>query len=144
MTVDPASNDFGAVTLGTASPTTSFTLTPAGDVSTGPLQGGPGTTFTAYDFAIHNVDCPYPSFAGGGAQSSCQFTAGLTPTGVGARSFQLTFGDTMAPLSATVDLTGSGIAPPSPPPGASPAKRKKCKKKHRRAAAAKKKCKKKR
>ena len=54
------------------------------------------------------------------------------------------FGDTAAPFSATVDLTGSGIAPVSPAPGGGTTKPKRCKKKHHRAAAAKKKCKKKR
>jgi hypothetical protein len=140
--IDPASKDFGTVTVGTSSATASFTLTPAATVNTSPLQGDPGTTFVADDFAIHNVDCPHPLFTTG-AQSSCQFTVTLMPTGIGPRSFQMTFGDTAPPMSATVDLIGSGLAPPPSATGGSPAKRKKCKKKHHRAAVAKKKCKKK-
>jgi hypothetical protein len=147
VTVDPAAKDFGGVTVGTTSGTASFTLTPSatGTVDTSPLQGGMGTTFMADDFTIHNVDCPEPSFPGGGAQSSCQFTVTLTPTGIGPRSYQMTFGDTVAPTTATVDLAGTGVSAPMPAPGTSTPKpkSKKCKKKHRSAAVAKK-CKKKR
>jgi len=117
-------------------------------VDTNPLQGGPGTTFVAYDFTVHNVDCPYPGFSAGGSQSTCQFTASLTPTGIGLRSFGMTFGDTVPPMSsATLNLTGTGIAAPSPPTGRGTAKPKKCKKKSKKrggAATVAKKCKKKR
>lgn len=149
VTVDPPSNDFGSLTVGTASAPVSFTLTPQGTVDTQPLQGGPGTTFAAYDFTIHNVDCPYPGFTASGSQSTCQFTASLTPTGIGPRSFGMTFGDTVPPMSsATVNLTGTGAAAPAPTTtGGGTAKPKKCKKKrkkHGRTASAAKKCKKKR
>jgi hypothetical protein len=122
-------------------------LTPDGNVSTTPLQAGPGTSFVSNDFTIQNVDCPYPNFIAGGSPSSCQFTASLTPTGIGPRSFQMTFGDTVAPMSATVDLTGTGASAPAPTPGTStpkPNPKKKCKKKKHRSAGVAKKCKKKR
>jgi hypothetical protein len=149
VTVDPPSNDFGSLTVGTASAPVSFTLTPQGTVDTQPLQGGPGTTFAAYDFTIHNVDCPYPGFTASGSQSTCQFTASLTPTGIGPRSFGMTFGDTVPPMSsATVSLTGTGAAAPAPTTTvggtAKPKKCKKKRKKHGRTASAAKKCKKKR
>ena len=149
VTVDPPSSDFGSLTVGATGGPVSFRLTPQGMVDTNPLQGGPGTTFVAYDFAIHNVDCPYPGFSASGMQSTCQFTASLTPTGIGPRSFGMTFGDTVPPMSsATVNLAGTGAAAPAPTTtGGGTAKPKKCKKKrkkHGRTATVAKRCKKKR
>jgi hypothetical protein len=149
VTIDPPSGDFGSVTVGATRGPVSFTLTPQGMVDTQPLQGGPGMTFVAYDFTIHNVDCPYPGFSASGSQSTCQFTASLMPTGIGPRSFGMTFGDTIPPMSsATVNLTGTGAAAPAPTTtGQGAAKPKKCKKKPKkrgRPATAAKKCKKKR
>jgi hypothetical protein len=167
--VGPATNDYGSLAVGSSSAATSFTLTNSGQICTVPdpvtpglcdasssfftdtsaLGTGPGGTITSEDFVIHNVTCPYPSFASTPAASdagtppdSCQFQVSFAPVTGGPRAKTLTFSD--SPNStATLTLTGTGIAPAStaaPPPQATATAppKKRCKKKRHRAAAAKK------
>jgi hypothetical protein len=156
----PTSKDYGSQIVGTTS-TWTFTLTPTRNICTDPgpepsicdgssayvtettaLVAAPGGTAMSGDFVIHNIDCQYPAFVGPPATTwnpantppaRCHFSVSFAPTTAGgARSLTLSFPDTGGP-TATLNLTGVGVAPISP--------RKKCKRKHRAAAA--KKCKKK-
>jgi hypothetical protein len=166
--VSPSSKDYGAVNVGAKSAATTFVLQTSANICTNydpmlgicftstayatdttALGGGPGTTTTASDFAVHNISCAYPSepspvaFGPSGVPGFCQFEVSFAPSAPGGHFRAMDFADSGGP-TAILNLTGLGVALPTSatPTTTTPAGKKKCKKKHKRAATAKKKCKK--
>jgi hypothetical protein len=172
-TVGPSSKDYGSANVGTTSAASSFTLTTSANfctidpitmtgcqggtethysTDTSALGGGPGTTNTSGDFLIHNQTCPYPSYpspavvaAPAGIPGNCSFEVSFAPTAGGALSKTLTFTDNGG-LTASLSLTGTGIAPAAPgtttttPTGQQAAAIKRCKKKFPKGTSKRRKC----
>jgi len=148
-TVGPSSHDYGGQAVGTSSAPISYGLTTTPTictpdpilmvcvtdteftVNTVELGGGPGTTVTSADYTTHNISCPYPSMTSfplaNGVPSFCQFEASFAPTAAGVRSRTLSFPEGGGP-TATLNLTGTGLAPPTTATTTAPAQKKKCKK----------------
>ena len=161
--VTPFSKDFDGQAVGTSSAFADFTLystdTSCVDppmcfggfvtytVDTSALGGGPGTTTTAGDFAIHNVDCTYPQATSPPSWDVpyyCQFQVAFAPTAGGTRARTLSFPETPAGSDGSLSLIGAGIAPaPSPTATATGLRTtaiKHCKRKFPKGSAKRKKC----
>jgi hypothetical protein len=149
----PASKDYGSRGIGTTSAPATFQLetTPtfctsdsgfpdymciswvSYSVDTTALGGGPGTTTTTGDFALHNVTCPYPTLHGpptlAGVPSFCSFEASFAPIAGGPRSRTLSFPESPGGANASLTLTGTGTTATAPVTFDLKAAIKKCKKK---------------
>jgi hypothetical protein len=116
LTITPPSEPFGTWAWDMMSPATQFTVTNAGDVSTGVLTATLGGA-SSQDFAISSDQCTRQTLA---AKASCTVSAQFAPQGnpLGSLSATLTVGDGAAAVGAALSATSVqeaalGIAPPA-------------------------------
>lgn len=104
LVLSPTSHGYGAVTIGAASPTQSFTLTNTGVGTSGPVTVTLAGT-NAADYSVASSTCGAAIPAG----SSCTVGVVFAPTAAGTRTATLTASATPGG-TLTAPLTGTGAA----------------------------------
>ena len=107
ITITPAPVDFGTLTVATASPPTTLTVTNAGTEAL-PITSIKVTGANAADFVVDDTGCKGITLAPAG---TCALTVVLTPADAGARTATVTV--VAGPARAKAPLRGAGIYNPT-------------------------------